>query len=273
MGFIPNTDIPALPPSPLQDLFSKGLQSIRGAINSQRFTPAPTDAQLKLKQRSMVHQVDATSAKGSSSEIPDEFENRIDIHNEDVSEQTGFLEQHEFGEGPITTTTVSTGKSYTTPADRIDRDLFLIDTFSGESLRLPFVPKELKYTPESNFKAIASMGRNNPLYHYTGGEDTLEFEIDWFAEEEDRTDVLKRCKWVEALSKNDAYNNPPPAVILHWNTVMFSDSLWLVTAAPYRMLDFQAHKKMLPQQAYQQVTLKRITEANMTGSQILSLTI
>lgn len=265
--------LPVIPPNGTQDLLSKGIQKVRELINHQRSGPAPTDEQLKQRQRGMVHQVDSVAATGTKSEQPDTFENRIDVHNEEITEQTGFMEQHEFGEGPVTQRTVNTGKSYTSPADRIDRDIFLIDTFSGESLRLPFIPKELKYNPESNFKAIASMGRNNPLYHFTGAEDSLEFEIDWFAEKEDRSDVIKRCKWVEALSKNDGYNNPPPAVILHWNTVMFSDSLWLVTAAPYKMTDFQAHKKMLPQQAYQQVTLKRITEANMTGSQILSITI
>lgn len=276
MAFIGNSDIPALPPNPLQDAASIGLQKVREIINKQRSGPAPTDAQLREKQRGLIHQVDAVAATGSKSELPDTFENRIDIHNEDITEQTGFFEQHEFGEGPVTTRTVNTGKSYTSPSDRIDRDLYLIDTFSGERLKLPFVPRELKYTPESKWKAIASMGRNSPLYHYTGAEDTLEFEIDWFANKEDRTDVLKACKWVEALSKNDAYNNPPPLVILHWNEVMFSDeefSLWIVHAAPYRLLDFQAHKKMLPQQAYQQVTLKRATASNMPGNKILSITV
>lgn len=273
MSFIPNTQIPALPPNPTQDLFSKGVQKVRELINHQRSMPPPSEEEMKRRQKAMIREIDGVSASGASGEVPSEFDTRIDVHDETSVTQNGFLEQHEFGEPSTNVSTVNTGKSYETPADRIDRDISIIDTVSGKSVKLPFVPRELKYTPEANWKAIASMGRNNPLYHFTGGEDTLEFEIDWFAQKENRTDVLLNCKWLESLSKNDAYENPPPPVILHWNKDMFSDSLWIVHAAPYRMLDFQAHKNMLPQQAYQQVTLKRITETNLTRAQIQSLTI
>lgn len=273
MSFIPGTDIPNIPPNPLQDVASFGLQKVREALNRQRTQPAPTDKQLAERQAPIVRRSSGIPGSGEKSEIPGEFENRVDIHSEVFLENTGYIEQYELGESSTTQIERQEGKSFTSPSDRIDRDLCIIDTVSGKKLKLPFVPRELKYSPESHFKAIPSMGRNNPFYHFSGAEDTLEFEIDWFAEKDHRYDVILNCKWVEALSKNDAYDNPPPPIILHWNTALFSDSVWLVTAAPYRLLDFQAHRNMLPQQAYQQVTLKRITANNLSRLQIQSYTI
>ena len=237
-----NTGIPLIPPNPLQDLASISLQKVREALNKQRVVPAPTDEQLANKQAPLIKGKGAVVIN-EIGEIPKEFENSVD------------------------------GKVYSSPSDRIDRDLSIIDTVSGRILKLTFVPRKLSVIPESHFKAIASMGRNNPFYHFTGAEDSLKFEIDWFSEKDNRQDVILNCRWVESLSKNDAYNNPPPPVILHWNSELFSDSLWLVVDAPYDLSEFQAHRQMLPQQAYQQVTLKRINQRNLTRSQIQSITI
>lgn len=278
MSFLPGTNIPNIPPNPLQDVASFGLQKVRQILNKQRSISAPTDEELKRRQAPIVRaNPRATPGNPIKSEIPGEFDTRVDVTTtrKVVLENNGVLEQRELGVSPVEVNEVETqsGKLYTNPKDRIDRDLYIIDTVSGKSVKLPFVPKELRYNPESNFKAIASMGRNNPFYHFTGAEDSLEFEIDWFAQEEHRADVILNCKWVESLSKNDAYDNPPPPVILHWNIDMFKDSVWLITSAQYRLLDFQAHRNMFAQQAYQQVTLKRITTTNLKRSDIQSFTI
>lgn len=275
MSYIGNTGIPNIPPSPTQDIFSVGVQKVRERINKQRHiivTPAPTHEELKRKQQGMIQSNGRSTGVGSRSEVPFEFETGVES-SEIYRTQTLYDV-----DGRATTTqykdkTVDTSKKYTSPSDRIDRDIWIIEPKTLKKVKLPFVPRELKYTPESNFKAIASMGRNTPLYHYTGGEDTLEFEIDWFAEKEHRYDVIQNCKWLESLSKNDGYDAPPSPVILHWNVDLFSDSIWLITAAPYRLLDFQAHRNMLPQQAYQQVTLKRTTATNLKRADIQAFTI
>lgn len=148
-------------------------------------------------------------------------------------------------------------------------------------IQLPFVPSELNYSPESNFVGIASFGRNNPFYQFTGSEDTLTFEIDWFSREQNREDVIFNCRWLEALTKGDAYDDVPHRVLLSWgqDNKLFIDSEWLVVAAPYRLSDFVRGYTgengeiitvgMLPQQAYQSITLKRITKLNRTTKQII----
>lgn len=157
------------------------------------------------------------------------------------------------------------------PAQRIDRSLFIYDLVTNEKVAIQFVPQELDYSSNPNWEAISAMARNNPLYHYTGGEDTLKFTIDWFAEQENRQDVLERCKKIEALTKNDGFDKPPHHVKLIWNNLMFSDSTWIVASAGYRLSMFQAHQNMMPQQAYQEVVLKRVSQLNTGVSQIRSI--
>ena len=61
---------------------------------------------------------------------------------------------------------------------------------------------------------------------------------------------------------------------------LFSDSIWVVTSAPYRLTDFVRGYQnddtgeiisvgMLPQQAYQTVTFKRITKLNRSTKEII----
>lgn len=156
-----------------------------------------------------------------------------------------------------------------------------VGTRRDNRLTIPFIPKELDYSPQANFATIASFGRNNPFYQYTGSEDTLTFEIDWFSKEENREDVITNCRWIEALSKADGYDDIPHRVMLNWgsNNKLFVDDVWLVVSAPYRLSQFQrAYRKsdnevqslyLLPQQAYQTVTLKRVTKTNRTIKEII----
>lgn len=148
-------------------------------------------------------------------------------------------------------------------------------------IQLPFVPRELDYKPESNFVGIASFGRNNPFYQFTGSEDTLTFEIDWFSKEDNREDVIFNCRWLEALTKGDAYDEIPHRVKIVWgkDNKLFEDSIWLLVDAPYRLSNFVrayydnqnnlVSAGMLPQQAYQTVTFKRLTKLNRSSKEII----
>lgn len=150
-------------------------------------------------------------------------------------------------------------------------------------IQLPFVPSELAITPESSFVGIASFGRNNPYYQFTGSEDTLVFTIDWHSNRLDRKDVIFNCRWVEALTKGDGYMDVPHRIKLVWGETnpLFKDATWIVVSAPYTLTQFiKAYRDpedpekivdvgMLPQQAIQIVTLKRVTPTNLTSNQII----
>lgn len=165
-------------------------------------------------------------------------------------------------------------------------------------IQLPFVPDVLSYNPESEFVGIASFGSNNPIYHYTGSEDTLSFTIDWFSKEAHRQDVIFNCRWLEALTKADGYEEAPHRVKIIWGgqneipvtqenyipqwenpSSLFEDSVWVLTSAPYQLSQFVRGYRneygnvvstgMLPQQALQTVTFKRITSHNRTTREII----
>lgn len=168
-----------------------------------------------------------------------------------------------------------------------------IDRVPYEEIRLPFVPRELQYTPQSNFVGIASFGRNNPYYQFTGSEDTLTFEIDWYSMTGNYEMILGQCKRLEALTKADGYKSRPHRCIINWgNTAdnpmgdastgadkLFGlNSKWILVSAPYKMTEFNRgfmrdgefqSTHMLPRQIVQQVTFKRISDNNRTREDII----
>lgn len=149
-----------------------------------------------------------------------------------------------------------------------------------KTIKLPFIPRELNYDPQSTFAAIKAIGRNTAKYQYTGSEDILEFEIDWYAHDYERREVIENCRKIEALSKSDGYNGDPHRVMLLWGDgdVLFKDHIFLVLSAKYRLTNFNkgylnnkkeiVNTNMLPIQAYQTVRLGRISSYNLTKNAI-----
>lgn len=148
---------------------------------------------------------------------------------------------------------------------------YILDLVTKNRLFFQTIPLELNYNPESSWVAIAAAGRNNPTYHYTGSEDTLSFMITWYAATEGRADVIRKCKWLESLSKNDGYDNQPHSVQCIFGD-LFKEAKWIVFSAPYKLAMFNRQIGMLPQLATQEITLKRITVTNRTRRDILRST-
>lgn len=144
---------------------------------------------------------------------------------------------------------------------------YFVDMVTTEMLFLQMVPLELTYAPETEWNTIVSPGRNTPLYQFTGGEDTWSFSISWYANEESRQDVLRKCKWIEALSKSNAYKEKPHRVKFIMGD-LFLDAIWIVFSAPYKISLFNRTLGMLPQLATQEITLKRVMTLNRTSAQI-----
>jgi hypothetical protein len=160
------------------------------------------------------------------------------------------------------------------------------DSDKLDHIELQWVPTTLSYKPESKLVALASIGRNNPFYHYGGSEDSLEFTIDWFFTNDlTREEALRKARWLESLSKSNGYNSGLDRVKLIWgDSGIFADSLWLVAEAPYEMSNWvdnglkystlvknkiDVHKfGLLPQSVIQNVLLKRVTSHNLTHQEI-----
>lgn len=130
-----------------------------------------------------------------------------------------------------------------------------------ESLRIQTVPFEIEIDPAPNWAIVPTLGRNNPFYHYTGGEDTLQMTLDWYSVDPLRNDVIDKCRWVQSLCKADGYKKEPPAVLLIFGN-LFRNTTWIIKNAPYKLSIFDKEMKMLPRQAYQEVTLAKISDHN-----------
>lgn len=148
---------------------------------------------------------------------------------------------------------------------------FFLDLITLQRLYFQSIPSAIDINPDSKFVAIESPGRNNPLYQYTGSEDTIEFTLTWFCNDESRKDVILKCKWLEALTKNDGYDNKPHTVQLIYGD-LFKDSKFIVEKAPYTIGRFNREFNMLPRYAEQKITLKRISSTNLKRTEILKYT-
>ena len=133
--------------------------------------------------------------------------------------------------------------------------LYFILVSSPESrLYIQFVPPELNIQRNSSVQAVQIVGRNNPLYQYTAGEKLLSFQLDFYADEESKMDVINNCKWLEALTYNEGYSKPPERVKLVWGD-LFQDELWIVKTVNYKLSLFDKEKGFLPRQAYVDISL------------------
>jgi hypothetical protein len=139
---------------------------------------------------------------------------------------------------------------------------------------LQTIPKELQYNPQSNWTAVASMGRNNPFYIYTGSDDTISFDISWYGMKKPPFNesspygndfyplgietVVANCRLLESWSKADGYNRIPPKLAILWggnadgnnNTTLFGGgnddqyNRFILHSAPYNFTHFQGLKRV-----------------------------
>lgn len=147
---------------------------------------------------------------------------------------------------------------------------FLVDLVTLEKLFFMGLPNELEMSPDANWVAVAPPGRNLALYQYVGGEDTLILNLSFFGLDISRQDVLRKCKWLHSLTRNDGYDRKPHPVSLYFGD-LFRSSKWIVFSAPYKLALFNREFGMLPQLATVELTLKRISEQNMSRNSILKI--
>lgn len=150
-------------------------------------------------------------------------------------------------------------------------------------------PNSVEFKGETTWATIKSMGRNTPLYHYTGSEDTVQFNISWFCTNPaDNTEVVKKCRFLEAWSKSNGYQAAPPVLRIQWGAddVLFKNHLYILISATYTLENFNdcyrkvngdnvtrevVNGKLLPSTATQELIFKRVSATNLSWNDILPL--
>ena len=181
----------------------------------------------------------------------EELTEREEKRNKEYGKQ--FPENTKQSEASIKSSTTE-GKLYFVALTTLDR------------LDIQFVP-ELNLGRQANIAKIQIIGRNEPLHQFTGGESTLTFQLDFYAKDEDRLDVIKKVRWLESLTYNDGYKRPAQKVKLVFGD-LFTSEIWVVNNVTTKLSNFNREKGFLPQQAYVDISLMLDTETNSAWEDI-----
>ena len=142
-------------------------------------------------------------------------------------------------------------------------------------------PNRLEFKGETSWAAIKSMGRNTPMYHFTGAEDVIQFNISWFCDDPDHLDeVVNKCRFLEAWTKANGYQASPPVIQIQWgNSEIFNDQFYILTSATYTLENFNdfirvgqrkgTDGQLLPSTATQELIFKRVSATNLSWNDIL----
>lgn len=170
----------------------------------------------------------------------------------------------------------------------INNDIIIINpnTSPPTSIVIQGKPSQVDISSESTWATVKSMGRNNPFMIYTGGEDTISFDISWFAQDVDREDVITKCRLLQSWCKADGYSSSPPVLLISWgSSKMFDDDEFVLTSANYNLSNFQNACRtnnrgsstptyqdlgLLPNHATQTLVFKRVTSINLEHKDMVS---
>jgi hypothetical protein len=142
-------------------------------------------------------------------------------------------------------------------------------------------PNKIEFRGESSWASIKSMGRNTPMYHYTGAEDIIQINISWYCDDPNNPEeVINKCRLLEAWTKSNGYIQAPPVLFIQWgNSDMFKDQEFILTSATYTLSNFNnafytkdglVDGKLLPSVATQELIFKRVSSTNLLWEDMLA---
>lgn len=149
-------------------------------------------------------------------------------------------------------------------------------------------PNKLEFKGETSWASIKSMGRNTPMYHFTGSEDTIKFNISWFCNDPNNPgEVIDKCRFLESWTKSNGYKASPPVLQIQWGeSDIFAGHYYILTSATYTLQNFNngyrkfntvngekqvevVNGKLYPSTATQELIFKRVSDHNLTTEDIL----
>lgn len=151
-----------------------------------------------------------------------------------------------------------------------NKQLFIVDLSSpDETMEIQFVPQELRMSGTTNHARMDVVGRNNPLYQYINGEDSIFLELDFYADDENKEDVVERVRWLQSLRYNDGFDRRKKNVLLVWGDLFSNSNLvWIVTLVNVEYSGFHSEFNYRPVFAKVFVTLVLDPSTNIRVSDI-----
>lgn len=196
-------------------------------------------------------------------------------------------------EGNNIVTQVRVSKKKDTPKDTKPTSnqiiLYNLTSKPYERIIIQNRPNSIEYKGETSWATIKSMGRNTPMYHYTGAEDTVQFNISWYCDDPEHPDeVVNKCRFLEAWTKANGYQASPPVIRIQWgDSDIFKDQTYILISATYTLNNFNdnignldkdfkkikdkdpKNGKLYPSTATQELVFKRVSAYNLSYEDIL----
>lgn len=166
--------------------------------------------------------------------------------------------------------------------------IFNLSVSPYQYIELQNRPTTIDFRGETTWATIKSMGRNTPMYHYTGSEDVIQFNISWYCNDPDNPEeVLYKCRLLESWTKSNGYQAGPPLLKISFGTShIFEDHIYILTSATYSLNNFRnlsrkreyqglqpvqelQNLKLTPSTATQELIFKRVSAYSLSHNDIL----
>lgn len=131
--------------------------------------------------------------------------------------------------------------------------LYMVRYDTGERMEIQFMPN-ISESRDGNISDYAIIGRNDPKYQFINGKDTIQIELDFYAEDQRCETVYARVGWLKSLIASNSIKGIAPRVGLIIGN-MFKGDKYIVMSVD---ADYSNHSKpnnFMPRQAMVTVTL------------------
>ena len=125
---------------------------------------------------------------------------------------------------------------------------------AAERLAIQFVPQKLSLQRDSKLSSVEVIGRENPLRYWTSGDTSLNLSLDFHSEVENREDVMRKVRWLESLTYQDAQGLVPRVKLVFG--AMFQEEVWYIRSVATKLSHFHPQYDWLPCQAYVALSLE-----------------
>lgn len=262
--------------------------------------PAKTGGKASITPEAKLHKNNIRPDRGVNPKTGiTESSIRVDVNKaaREVEEQQKELQRKEttvsFVEDntPLEERKIKYDKRYNESLTKKRIQIYNISSDPITYLELQTYPEKVSFQGESTWAVINSMGRNTPMYHFTGAESIIQLNISWYCDDPaNPADVIAKCKLLEAWSKGNGYISAPPILKLNWgDSELFKDELFILTAATYELSNWRGSVKqydrktkelvlpngyvdtnLLPAMATQELIFRRVSATNLTHGDIIS---
>lgn len=148
-------------------------------------------------------------------------------------------------------------------------NFYLTAIRSLEQIKIDYLPKSISPNRSSDIADLKIIGRNNPVHHYLSGSNTITLDLDFYAKEKNREDVIKKCRMLESWAVNDGFDKKPEQVRITLGSIFKFEDLWVIDSIVTDFSNFDAAYNFLPKQAYVKLSLKLDTPKNRKRRDIL----